>query len=147
MPSYMGQLQSSTPDTDLQLRIPAKNVGGSTVTPYGIVEIVDTVYDDVFGEMYLEVRRPTADNVKTIAICTECAITVNGYGYVTVTFPGWVLYDSADGVPSLNEQWGPASGTYKAKKGKIGFLAVPMSSGDDPPGTDLSMFWLEVCRA
>jgi hypothetical protein len=57
------------------------------------------------------------------------------------------LYDTADGTPALNEQWGPANGTYKAKKNKIGFLAIPMASGDTPPVDDVRMMMLEVCRA
>lgn len=127
--------------------IQAKNVGSSDAPAHGIVEISDVSYDSVFGTSYVEVRRPTADNVKTIAIVAEGVIPQDGFGAVYVSFPTWVSYDPADGVPALNEQWGPANGTYLAKKNKIGLLAIPMESGDDPPEDDLSLMILEVCRA
>lgn len=147
MPSMLGQIPSTTPDTDLQLRIPAKNVGSSDIDAYGVAEITDTKYDSIFGTMYLEIRTPTSDSVKTVVVNTEAPIEAGGFGQVSPTFPTWVKYDSADGVPALNEQWGPASGTCLAKKGKIGFLAIPLASGVTPPRTDLAMMMLEVCRA
>lgn len=123
------------------------------IPPYSIVGILDV---DLDGNIY--VGYPQEDDDKLVLITYEFTIPssdlenedgVDGTGEATNDFPWWVEYDTADGTPSRGERWGPKKDNFKAKKGRVGFLAIPMKDNAAPPidtSNKLVYVGLEYCR-
>lgn len=44
-----------------------------------------------------------------------------GWGVCSLDFPNFALYDSGSGTPTMFDQWGPKSGSWKLNKGYPGF--------------------------
>lgn len=50
--------------------------------------------------------------------------TTPGWGICSVDFPNFVLYDSGTGTPSIYDDWGPKSGSWKLNKDYTGFKII-----------------------
>lgn len=138
---------SLTPDSDIQRRLPAKNNSSENkVPPHGCITIVGVFVDEVSGESYALVDRPTADNDKLAYFNTETEMEEEGFGFIQTDFPALALYDSADGTPGLDEKWGSEANSYKLKKGKSGFFTKPWDSGVTPAVDDTIVVVQEICR-
>lgn len=132
---------------DIQRKIPCFNNSYTETLPaFGVCSGVDYKVDDVSGEGYIAVDVPTSDNDKLAYFVCEVSIPPRSKGQVQVDFPAMALYDSSDGTPGLDQQWGTASGSKLLRKGKLGFLTKPWASGTTPRISNMIIVEREVCR-
>lgn len=129
---------------ELMLWRPVLNQSSETIPAYAIMQITG-----VNGDQVVTVNKCTTDSTKLFLINSGATIQPGdgGVGYAPMEMPYWVYYDTADGTPANGEQWGPASGSWKAKKGKTGLLMLAMTSEAVRPMTGLAPAILEVCRS
>lgn len=102
--------------------IECKNVGGTTLQPYAVAEVVESTRPDT-GRTVLNVRQATCDGPENTVVLGHMQILAGEYGYCTNDFPAYALYDTSD-TPTPGEVWGVASGTQVLAKGIDGYLIV-----------------------
>lgn len=114
-------------DRDSMIRwIPCfNNSSGEEIPAHAAVRPVSVDEDQI-----LTVAKPNADNQWAYIVGPE-PIAASGYGRCTADAPITALYDSGDGTPALDEDWGAENGSYKLAKTKTGFV---IQGGND---TDL----------
>jgi hypothetical protein len=66
------------------------------------------------------IAKPTVDGEK-VWLAGPAPVLAGDYGTATNDYPAWAYYDSADGTPAVGETWGAGAGTWKLKKGMVGF--------------------------
>lgn len=120
------------------------NDSGEEIPAFAIMQITGVNRDDV-----VIVDKCSADSTKLFLINGGSVIGIDdhGVGYAPMEMPYWVYYDTADGTPANGAQWGPANGSWKAKKDKIGLLMIAMTDEAVRPVSGLAPAILEVCRA
>ncbi len=121
------------------------NTEEDDIPPYSFVGILDV---DLDGTHY--VGYPQEDGDKLVLVTYEFTIRADGgSGEGTNDFPWWVEYNIADGTPTRGQRWGPKKDEFKARKDKLGFLAIPMQDAASPPYDathKLVYLGLEYCR-
>lgn len=114
------------------------NSGGSTIPPFGIVEIVGYYRPDKGsppfgvqgGPTVVDVKRPTEDSICEFLINGPAEVEVGKWGRVaTNDYPAYVLYSKED-TPANGEIWGTQKDSYSIAKGRQG-VAIMGSPGSD----------------
>lgn len=118
------------------------NTTSETIPAFAIMQITG-----VDGDGVVQVAKCTTDSTKLFLINSGTVIGAGdrGVGYAPMEMPYWVYYDTAD-TPANGQQWGPASGSWKATKNKTGLLMLEMTAEAVRPATGLAPAILEVCR-
>lgn len=123
-----------------------KNTGSVLAPPFGILQVFGMLFSESAGRWTVQVGRPTEDNAKLFVINGPTELDIEQEGLGSWDWPGWVLFDEADGVPALGEVWGVQKDTFKAKKDKRGLIIVPAEFEDETQVEDLTFAMLEYCR-
>ena len=134
--------QSSTEQRILAL----KNTGGVLAPPFGIMQVFGMQFSESAQRWSVQVGQPTDDNAKLFVINGPTELGIDEESLGTWDWPTWVLFDDADGTPAIDEVWGVASGTFKARKGKRGLITIPAEFEDETQVEDLTFVMLEYCR-
>lgn len=129
-----------------QRLIKIKNTGEHKAPPRGILQVFGMVYHASSQSWICQVGRPTQDNAKLFIINGPTELEVEEETTGSWDWPNWVLYDSADGTPALDEVWGVAAGTFKARKDKRGLVIIPAEFEDETAVEDVTYALLEYCR-
>lgn len=118
-----------------------KNTLTSTdIPPRSIVGILSIDREKIY------VGYPQADSDKLVLVTSDKTILRSGTGEATWDWPWWITFDSTDGALVRGDAWGPKAGEFKLRKGKQGFLAIPMRENGPAPATEAGYFGLEYCR-
>ncbi len=96
--------------------IPVLNSSGEDIPPYGLVRLSAPGADGV-----RVVGKPNADDDPHVYVNGSGTLNNGVRGLVRFVPLGPVAYDPADGEPALNEEWGPAAGSWLLRKGRKGF--------------------------
>ena len=123
-----------------------KNTGEILAPPFGILQVFGMLFNESAGRWTVEVGQPTDDNAKLFVINGPTDLDIDQEGIGSWDWPGWVLFDSADGDPALGEVWGVQAGTFMAKKDKRGLIIIPAEIEDETQVEDLTFAMLEYCR-
>lgn len=132
------------PDWENQVRwLTFKNDSGEDIPAFAIMEVVEVLEDGtpVCG-------KPTQNSAKLTMINGDARVPTDGYGRGTRETPMWVQYETDDGVPATDEQWGTESDSWKlAKKPGLtrGFLTVAMRESNEPPAPGVVYVDREEC--
>jgi hypothetical protein len=144
------EIAVTTPDRDLQRRLPIRNRSSTnTIPPWGAIRVFDTEVDDESGVLRHVVDTPDADSDKMVFFNTEAAVPPEGDGFMQTDFPAVALYNTANGTPGLDERWGSKAGSHLLHKNKTGFFTKPWEDDEQPDdlpdGTIVVV--QEVCRS
>jgi len=110
------------------------------IPPRSIVGILSISREAVY------IGYPQSDGDKLVLVTGDNTILPQGTGVATNDWPWWITFDSDDGTLTRGDAWGPKANEFKLRKGKQGFLAIPMKDDGTPPATDAGYFGLEYCR-
>lgn len=118
--------------------IEAINVGSSTIPAYGICQITESTrpesssaFTPSGGRTALSVQVPDSSTyLLTFAVNGPKPIAAGKPGEVTMHFPCYVAYNTANGTPAYGEGWGFSQSTSLATKNRHGLVIV-----GDPDGT------------
>lgn len=138
-------LDFSQPAANQRL-IKIKNTGEHKAPPHGILQVFGMVFNENAQNWICQVGRPTQDNAKLFIINGPTELEVDEETTGSWDWPNWVLYDPADGTPALDEVWGVAAGTFKARKDKRGLVIIPAEFEDETAVEDVTYALLEYCR-
>jgi hypothetical protein len=116
----MSDVSPPTPD---QRWHRCKNVDSVALDGHGLAKI--TSMNTVRSRSVLNVRRPVkADGfANTLAALGPTRIAPGGFGWCTLDWPAWVLYDT-DTSPAAGQIWGPQDNSVLIKKGHTGFMTM-----------------------
>lgn len=117
-----------------------KNTLSVAIPPRSIVGILNIDREKIY------VGYPQSDSDKLVLVTSDKTILSTGTGEATWDWPWWITFDSNDGALVRGDRWGPQAGSFKLRKNKIGFLAIPMKDSGPPPATEAGYFGLEYCR-
>lgn len=95
----------------------AKSGAADQVPAFGLVRVTGI---DVTNGAF-QIAKPNADS-QDCFINGPTPIAIGDFGAITVDVPFMALYDTADGTPTVDSVWGAASGSYKLRSGKTGFI-------------------------
>lgn len=73
----------------------------------------------------VQVGQPSVDSsTSRIIFNGPVAVAAGKEGVGTRTFPLTAAYDTGDGTPGAGDKWGPASGSWKLKSAKRGYMFI-----------------------
>ena len=98
----------------------AKSSASDQIPAFGLVRITGVDTTDAQGGTF-QIAKPNADN-QDCFINGPTPIAIGDYGAITVDVPFMALYETGDGTPTVDSVWGVASGGYKLRSGKTGFV-------------------------
>lgn len=128
-------------DFDAYRKITVVNTTSEDIPAFAVMKI-----SKVDKEEAVSVIKPDEDSCKLIIVNGPYIIPANGEGDGTIDMPFWVYYETADGTPASNEQWGTKAGSWKIHKGKLGFLTIAMINSTAPPVPQTVAVKWEECR-
>lgn len=122
--------QSAYPDLDQVRWLPALNVSGADIPPFGVVKLVEINDDGQF-----EVDYPDKANYPFgLAFNGPTTIPSGGVGSVTTDTPFWAHYnaddingdsaDSANDTPVAGDIWGPTPNSFALINAATGFRVL-----------------------
>jgi hypothetical protein len=110
-------------DQDMIRWLPCRNDSSSEEIPaYAAVRPAGVDEDGT-----LVVAKPNADDQWVYIVGPE-PIPAGSHGRCTADAPIFALYDSGDGTPAADEDWGAENGSYKLAKDNTGFV---IQGGED----------------
>lgn len=106
-----------TTDASSQIRwLEVENVAGEDIPAFALLRVTGVATGGA-----VQVAKPNAVSAKECMVNGPIIIPSGKNGQATFDSPITVLYDSADGVPALGQDWGSGVSSFKLRKGNTGF--------------------------
>lgn len=103
---------------------PCKNVGATTISAYGCVEVTGITDDPLTYDKVWTVRRPTSATPAAVAANGPGQIVANAFGVITFDDPFFILVDAAV-TPAVGTTLGPAANQFDVDtSGSPTFIAL-----------------------
>lgn len=96
----------------------------------------------------IDVAKPDTDSeTSTILFNGPVKIAAGTEGVGTRTFPLTAAYDTGDGTPAVEGKWGAASGSWKLRSAKKGYMFIGVGADGFGPVVEAGGLYTLDCEA